>query len=79
MSELENERRRRMEAEEKVARLQMELDILNRELRLQNLQDMNSLQNRRMAALDQYRREYERTHPPTHPPRREEDGEDEID
>ena len=79
MSELENERRRRMEAEEKVARLQMELDILNRELRLQNLQDMNSLHNRRMAALDQYRREYERTHPPTHPPRREEDGEDEID
>ena len=79
--ELENERRLRLEAKEKVCRLQMELDILNRELRLRNAQDMQSLHNRRLAALEQYRIEYERTHPyrSSCPPRRVEDGEDEID
>ena len=79
--ELENERRLRLEAEEKVRRLEMELDILNREIRLRNVQEMQSLHNRRMAALEEYRLEYERTHPyrSSCPPRRVEDGEDEID
>ena len=79
--ELENERRLRLEAEEKVRRLEMELDILNREIRLRNVQEMQSLHNRRMAALEEYRLEHERTQPcrSSCPPRRVEDGEDEID
>lgn len=83
--DFESERRDRERAQSRLADVEMELEIVKRELRQYNLREMEDLHQRRQASLEYHRQEYLSKNPQSvyqrdhYDDRNPEDGEDEID
>lgn len=83
--DFESERRDRERAQSRLADVEMELEIVKRELQQYNLREMQDLNQRRQASLEYQRLDYLKKNPQSvyqmdhFEDRNPEDGEDEID